>query len=71
MSKHMFKYTLLFQLPVSLYYESLCPGSAEFVTVDLYPTITGPLGKYVKLELVPFGNAHVSPIDGLLRNKSN
>ncbi|XP_063909912.1 GILT-like protein 1 [Zophobas morio] len=44
------------KLPVTLYYESLCPDSVRFVTKQLHPTFKDA-GKYLDLDLVPFGFA--------------
>lgn len=49
-----------FQLPVSVYYESLCPDSKAFIVEQLTPTLQGPLGKFVTLTLVPYGKSSVS-----------
>ena len=45
-------------LSIQIYYESLCPDSKNFITTQLYPTYE-KLGKYLKIEFKPFGNAQV------------
>ena len=44
---------------ITVYYESLCPDSIEFITGQLYPTYQS-LEKYLNVEFVPFGNAEVN-----------
>lgn len=43
-----------------MFYETLCPDSQAFITEQLYPTLKGPLGKFVNLKLIPFGKSNVS-----------
>lgn len=50
----------IFQLQLAVYYESLCPDSAQFIVGQLQPLKKSPLGKYVDVTLVPFGKANVS-----------
>lgn len=45
---------------VSLYYESLCPYCKSWVTDSLIPTYE-KLGKYMTVEMIPYGNAHQEP----------
>lgn len=45
------------KIPVSVYYESLCPDSIKFFTTQLYPTYTSPLKRYFQLKLVPYGKS--------------
>lgn len=48
---------------VSLYYESLCPGSAKFIENDLSEVLYHQkynLTSIVNLRMVPWGNAHLS-----------
>jgi len=48
------------RLPVTLYYEALCPYCMEFVTTQLSPSMIrrGRL-PFTDLTLVPYGNARV------------
>ncbi|KAL1492143.1 hypothetical protein ABEB36_012631 [Hypothenemus hampei] len=48
---------------VQLYYESLCPYSIDFIVNQLYPAYKD-LSKYINLELVPWGNAHETTVNG-------
>ena len=41
-----------------LYYEALCGGCHQWITDEMYPTYQ-KLGKYMDVEFVPYGNAHV------------
>ncbi|XP_002412283.3 GILT-like protein 1 [Ixodes scapularis] len=43
---------------VTLFYESMCPYSREFITDQLYPTYELLRG-YMVVVLVPFGNGHI------------
>lgn len=47
------------QVPVTVYYESLCPDSKAFIVEQLTPVVRSPLGKYVDLMLVPYGKSSV------------
>lgn len=51
---------LSLQFSIAVYYESLCPDSARFITEQLHPVRRGPLGRYLDLTLVPYGKASVS-----------
>ncbi|XP_023019665.2 GILT-like protein 1 [Leptinotarsa decemlineata] len=42
---------------VSVYYESLCPDSRKFFTLQLYPSLQGNLSSFVNLTLVPYGKS--------------
>ncbi|XP_044259387.1 gamma-interferon-inducible lysosomal thiol reductase-like [Tribolium madens] len=48
---------------VSLYYESLCPFCRQFVTQELYPGYK-KIKDFLLIDLVPFGKANVTKIDG-------
>lgn len=45
------------KVPVTVYYESLCPDSKAFITEQLTPALRSPLGMYVELQLVPYGKS--------------
>jgi len=47
-------------VPISIYYESLCPDSAKFITEQVYPAVKGELRDVVELTFVPFGKSQVS-----------
>ena len=56
------------KLSIQVYYESLCPDSKNFITTQLYPTYQ-KLGKYLKVDFKPFGNADVSVVNSkILQN---
>jgi interferon gamma-inducible protein 30 len=44
---------------LSLYYETLCPVSKEFIVNDLVKVFKEDLISIVNLRLVPWGNAHI------------
>lgn len=48
------------QVPVAVYYESLCPDSAKFITEQLYPALKSELRDLVEITFVPFGKSQVS-----------
>jgi hypothetical protein len=50
------------KVPVSVYYESLCPDSQAFITEQLYPAMKSPLGRFVDLKLIPFGKSNYSTL---------
>lgn len=50
------------QVPVTVYYESLCPDSARFIVDQLHPTKLSPLGRFMDVILIPFGKASVSTL---------
>lgn len=53
------------KVPVTVYYESLCPDSKKFFTSQLYPTLTNTnLSRWVNLTLVPFGKVTTTILDG-------
>lgn len=54
----MFLYTSIYQILVTLYYESLCPDCHEFFTKQLKPSYD-LFKEFVDIHFIPFGNAHV------------
>lgn len=46
------------KVPVSVYYESLCPDSQAFITEQLYPVMKSPIGRFVDLKLIPYGKSN-------------
>ncbi|EDW84065.2 uncharacterized protein Dwil_GK13347 [Drosophila willistoni] len=48
------------KVPVSIYYESLCPDSAKFITEQVYPAVKTELRDVVELTFVPFGKSQFS-----------
>ena len=46
-------------IDVNLYYEGLCGGCMNFVANELYPAYE-KLGKYINLQLLPYGNTRTS-----------
>ncbi|KAF5281850.1 hypothetical protein FQR65_LT14494 [Abscondita terminalis] len=48
------------KVPVTVYYESLCPDSKKFFTTQLYPSLQTNLSKWVNLTLVPYGKSNVT-----------
>ncbi|CAH0553509.1 unnamed protein product [Brassicogethes aeneus] len=54
-----FVLTLQDTVKVTLYYESLCPYSKEFITEQLAPAYS-VLGDSLDIELIPFGKAKIS-----------
>ncbi|XP_017855868.1 PREDICTED: gamma-interferon-inducible lysosomal thiol reductase [Drosophila arizonae] len=49
------------KLPITLYYEALCPYCMHFVTTQLNPSmVRKDRLHYTNLTLVPFGNAHLN-----------
>lgn len=57
---HSHLYCIVYQVPVAIYYESLCPDSAKFITEQLYPAMKTELRDFVELTFVPFGKSQVS-----------
>jgi len=52
---------------LTLYYESLCPDSVDFVINQLYPTYLG-LSSYLRVQLVPFGKAFLNDTHFICRH---
>uniref|UniRef100_G3MMK6 Saposin A-type domain-containing protein n=1 Tax=Amblyomma maculatum TaxID=34609 RepID=G3MMK6_AMBMU len=48
---------------ITLYYEGLCGGCHGFILDELHPTY-GKLEQYLKLDLLPFGNAQMKVVNG-------
>ena len=48
-------------ISVKVYYEALCPGCIHFLTSELSPTFQ-KLGKYIDLELFPYGNTKTEAV---------
>ncbi|CAD6993531.1 GILT-like protein 1 [Ceratitis capitata] len=46
------------KVPVTIYYESLCPYSAKFINEQVYPAVSGELRDYIDLTWVPYGKAN-------------
>ncbi|KAK4878551.1 hypothetical protein RN001_011057 [Aquatica leii] len=52
------------KVPITVYYESLCPDSRRFFTTQLYPTLQTNLSKWVNLTLVPYGKSNQTQLAG-------
>ncbi|KAK4883206.1 hypothetical protein RN001_006525 [Aquatica leii] len=50
-------------LKVSVYYESLCPASMQFITTQLYPSYS-KISSSLLLDFVPYGKANHYLVDG-------
>lgn len=48
------------KVPVTVYYESLCPDSAKLITEQIHPAVKGELRDYVDIKWVPFGKSSYS-----------
>ncbi|TMW51357.1 hypothetical protein DOY81_003540 [Sarcophaga bullata] len=46
------------KVPITIYYESLCPDSAKFITEQIYPAVKGDLKDHVDINWVPFGKSN-------------
>ncbi|XP_063908750.1 GILT-like protein 1 [Zophobas morio] len=46
-------------LSVSVYYESLCPDSKQFITTQLYPAYE-QISNYLNVQFFPYGNADIT-----------
>lgn len=53
------------KLLITVLYESFCPGCQNFITGHLYDDVYTKFGKYVDIELVPYGNAKMSGVSQL------
>jgi len=47
------------RVEVTLYYESLCPWSAKYISQQLIPTYR-KLGRHIDLDYIPYGNAEMT-----------
>jgi len=45
------------KVPVTIYYESLCPDSAKFISEQVYPALNSELKDFVDITWVPFGKS--------------
>ncbi|KAF9595427.1 hypothetical protein IFM89_000345, partial [Coptis chinensis] len=50
-------------VPVTLYYEALCPSSARFIVKELGEIFQNDIIDIINLHLVPYGNAKLGPPD--------
>lgn len=48
------------KVPVTIYYESLCPDSAKFITEQVYPAVKSDLRDHTEITWVPFGKSSYS-----------
>lgn len=48
------------KVPITIYYESLCPDSAKFINEQIYPAVKGDLKDHVEITWVPFGKSSFS-----------
>ncbi|XP_037945782.1 GILT-like protein 1 [Teleopsis dalmanni] len=48
------------KVPVTIYYESLCPDSAKFINEQVYPAMKTELKDHLDITLVPFGKSQYS-----------
>lgn len=55
---------------MSVYYESLCPGSQYFIVKLLAPVLDTDLMTILNLRMVPWGNAHLQK-NGTIRCQVN
>lgn len=51
------------KVKVSVYYETLCPDSIQFITQQLWPTYQ-KVKDIINIELIPFGKASFFPVNG-------
>ncbi|KAB0790877.1 hypothetical protein PPYR_14964 [Photinus pyralis] len=50
------------KVPVTVYYESLCPDSRKFFTTQLHPLLQTNLSKWIDLTLVPYGKSNQTQV---------
>jgi len=48
------------KVPITVYYESLCPDSAKFINEQVYPAVKNELRDHVDITWVPFGKSQYS-----------
>lgn len=48
------------KVPITIYYESLCPDSAKFINEQVYPAVKTELKESVDIKWVPFGKSQYS-----------
>jgi len=48
------------KVPITIYYESLCPDSAKFINEQVFPAIKTELKENVEITWVPFGKSQYS-----------
>uniref|UniRef100_A0A1A9WQN0 Gamma-interferon inducible lysosomal thiol reductase n=1 Tax=Glossina brevipalpis TaxID=37001 RepID=A0A1A9WQN0_9MUSC len=48
------------KVPVTIYYESLCPDSAKFISEQVFPAVKNELKDHVDIKWVPFGKSTYS-----------
>lgn len=52
-------FVFFFQVPVTVYYESLCPDSVRAFVEQIHPVVSSPLGRFIDLMLIPYGKTSV------------
>jgi len=64
MTQKVFGFMLVFvaaasaiKVPLTIYYESLCPDSAKFINEQVFPAVKSELKDYVDITWVPFGKS--------------
>jgi len=50
------------KVPVTIYYESLCPDSAKFINEQVYPSLQTELKEHTDIIWVPFGKSRFSTL---------
>uniref|UniRef100_A0A1I8QEU3 Uncharacterized protein n=1 Tax=Stomoxys calcitrans TaxID=35570 RepID=A0A1I8QEU3_STOCA len=48
------------KVPITVYYESLCPDSAKLITEQIFPAVKGEFREHVDITWVPFGKSSFS-----------
>ncbi|XP_022907048.1 GILT-like protein 1 [Onthophagus taurus] len=51
------------KITIDVYYESLCPDSKQFITKQLYPTLSKEIAKNIKLNVYPYGKSTTKEIE--------